>query len=330
MINKERRYKMKTAIPIPNTGLKLFPIGLGTVGAGLDWDGTEADRIFDAYIDEGGNLIDTAHVYNDWVPPEAARSERVVGDWLSRSIKRNKVILMTKGGHPDMTVPKPDTHISRMSAKDMESDIASSLKQLRTDYIDIYFYHRDDIMQPVDELVEVMESFKKRGLIRWYGCSNWKTKRMREADEYCKVHGYRGFVANQSLLNLGLRYMKPLADDTMEAFDAEMSNYHRENAGNLAMPYMGVCSGFFHFYINGNVEAIKNSPYNTEQNLRLAERVRELTRQYHVSVSQILLAFFSLQDFDCLPLYGPQTVEQLLDALEARHLKLAKTDFEIS
>jgi aryl-alcohol dehydrogenase-like predicted oxidoreductase len=320
---------MKKEIAIPNTGLKLFPIGLGTVGAGLDWDGADADRIFDAYLDQGGNLIDTAHVYSDWVPPETARSERVVGDWLSRSGKRGKVVLVTKGGHPDMTVPNPDTHASRMSAKDMEEDIHGSLKQLRTDYIDIYFYHRDDPKQSAGELIEVMETFKKRGLIRWYGCSNWKAGRMREADAYCHEHGYRGFAANQALLNLGLGYMKPLRDDTMEAFDEAMFAYHRENSGNLAMPYMGVCSGFFHFYAAGNTEAIKDSPYNTEKNLLLAERVRELTRQYNASVSQILLAFFALQDFDCVPLYGPQTVDQLLDALQARQLSLAKTDFAI-
>jgi len=116
----------------------------------------------------------------------------------------------------------------------------------------------------------------------------------------------------------------------MEVFDEAMFDYHRQNPGNLAMPYMGVCSGFFHFYAAGNTEAIKNSPYNTEKNVRLAKRVRELTEQYHASVSQILLAFFAVQDFDCLPLYGPQTVEQLLDALQARQLSLTKNDFEIS
>jgi aryl-alcohol dehydrogenase-like predicted oxidoreductase len=296
----------------------------------LDWDGADADRVFEAYIDQGGNLIDTAHVYNDWVPPEAARSERVIGDWITRSGKRGKVVLITKGGHPDMIIPKPDIHKSRMSAKDMKADIHSSLKQLRTDYIDIYFYHRDDRSQSAGELIEVMESFKKQGLIRWYGCSNWKADRMREADKYCREHGYRGFVANQSLLNLGLRYMKPMADDTMEAFDDSMFSYHRENSGCLAMPYMGVCSGFFHFYLSGNMEAVKNSPYNTEKNLRLAKQVQELTQRRQVSVSQILLAFFALQDFDCLPLYGPQNADQLLDALQARNLSLSKADFEIA
>ena len=106
-------------IRIPETDIEMFPFGLGTTGAGLVWDGADADRIFDAFLDNGGSLIDTAHVYSDWVKPEKARSERVIGDWLERSGKRNRVVLVTKGGHPDMTVDNPDTHISRMTKADM-------------------------------------------------------------------------------------------------------------------------------------------------------------------------------------------------------------------
>ena len=92
----------------------------------------------------GGNLYDTARVYSDWIPPETGRSERVIGDWLSRSGKRHDVVLITKGGHPDMTVPSPDMHNSRVSAENMRADLELSLKTLRTDYIDLYFYHRDN------------------------------------------------------------------------------------------------------------------------------------------------------------------------------------------
>lgn len=83
-------------IVIPNTELSVSPFGLGTVDAGLLWDGADADRVFESFLELGGNLIDSAHVYSDWVPPEIARSERVIGDWLSRSKKRDKIILITR------------------------------------------------------------------------------------------------------------------------------------------------------------------------------------------------------------------------------------------
>lgn len=320
---------MKTKITIPDTDLTFHPLGLGTVNAGLAWDGADADRIFDTFLDMGGSLIDTAHVYSDWVKPERARSERAIGDWLQRSGKRNHIVLVTKGGHPDMTSEHPDMHISRMKKEDMRSDLESSLRQLRTDHIDIYFYHRDDVNQPVEELVEVMEEFRRQGKIRYYGCSNWTTSRMKAADRYCREKGYRGFIANQALLNLGYKYMNPLDDDTLVYADSQMQQYHRENKGNLLMPYMGVCSGFFHKYAAGGADAVKGSPYYTEGNLKTAERVKELCEKYNATVTQAVLGFFGQQDFDCAPLYGPKNAEQVREAMKTFEIPFCRDDYEI-
>lgn len=314
-------------ILIPDTELSVSPFGLGTVDAGLLWDGSDADRIFDKFLDLGGNLVDSAHVYSDWVPPEIARSERVIGDWLERSKKRSSIILITKGGHPVMTGENPDTHINRMKRADMARDLEASLKQLRTDYIDLYFYHRDDVTIPVEETIEVMEDFVRQGKIRYYGCSNWSTDRMIEADRYCKKMGYRGFAANQALLNLGYKYMNPLADDTLCAIDDKMSAYHKENRRNLAMPYMGVCSGFFHIYESKGEEGVKNSPYYTKGNMRMAGRLASMKEKYGATVTQIVLGFFTVQDFPCVPLYGPQFVEHLEDAAGAFEIKFQKQDY---
>ena len=319
---------MDKRIVIPETELSVYPIGLGTVDAGLRWDGAEADKIFDAYMDLGGNLIDSARVYSDWVKPEIARSERVVGDWLQRSGKRNQVVLITKGGHPDMTIETPDLHNSRMTKADMEHDLNSSLKTLRTDHIDLYFYHRDDEKQTVMELIDVMESFVKEGKIRYYGCSNWSAARMKEADEYCKSKGYRGFAANQALLNLGSKYMNPLDDDTMCNVDAAMYQYHQSTPGNLLMPYMGVCSGFFHIYSSKGEEAVKNSPYYTEGNMKFARRLPELMEKYNATVTQVVLGYFRQLDINCVPLYGPMVVENLADAAGTLDIQFDPEDYK--
>lgn len=318
---------MEKRIEIPKTQLSLCPIGLGTVGAGLDWDHEEADYIFDTYLDLGGNVIDSARVYSDWVKPEVGRSERVIGDWIRRSGKRDKVVLITKGGHPDMTCEHPDTHANRMTRKDMEYDLECSLRTLGTDYIDIYFYHRDDLNQTVPELIDIMESFVAAGKIRYYGCSNWSTSRIIEADHYAERMNYRGFVANQALLNLGLKYMNPLEDDTMVAFDDDMFQYHRERKENLAMPYMAACSGFFHMFLESGEEKVKKSPYYSEGNIRTVHNVMKLMRKYRASVSQILLGFFSQQEFPCIPLYGPQDAEQLRDAMGTLDIRFSGEDF---
>lgn len=320
---------MDKRILIPNTDLSVYPIGLGTADAGLLWDGAEADKVFDTYLGVGGNLIDCAHVYNDWVPGEIARAERVLGDWLQRSGKRNEVVLITKGGHPKYTSPSDDLHIPRMSHADMVGDLESSLKQLRVDTIDIYFYHRDNEAQSVEEEIETMEEFRKQGKIRYYGCSNWSAARMQEADAYCASKGYRGFVANQALLNLGAKYMNPLADDTLCYIKGDMYEYHKATPTNLAMPYMGNASGFFHIYDAGGEAAVKNNPYYTPGNVKVAQRVQELKAKYGCTITQCVLGFFFQQEFPCVPLYGPKIPEHIVDAAGTLDVPFVKADYDI-
>ena len=74
-----------------------------------------------------------------------------------------------------------------------------------------------------------MEDFRRQGKIRYYGCSNWTTARMLEADRYCREKGYRGFIANQALYNIGCRDMRPMDDDTLVCADKAMQRYHREH-----------------------------------------------------------------------------------------------------
>ena len=155
-------------IKIQDTDLELSRLGLGCVKAGVKWDGQEAFNLFDAFLDMGGNVYDTARVYSDWIPSERGRSERVIGQWLAQSGKRHDIILVSKGGHPDMTKPNPDMHQSRINERSVRYDLEESLRVLGTDYIDIYFYHRDNEEIPVSELIDLMEDFRQQGKIRYY------------------------------------------------------------------------------------------------------------------------------------------------------------------
>lgn len=308
---------MEKRIQIPQTELSVYPIGFGTVDAGSVWPNDHAFRLMDTYLAAGGNMIDTARVYSK------GDSEGVVGQWFEKSGKRKEVVLITKGGHP----PMGDLHQSRMKKTDMVSDLETSLRELRTDYIDIYFYHRDDLSQPVCDLIDVMEGFVKEGKIRYYGASNWTTDRLQQADAYARSKGYRGFTANQALLNIASKHMKPFADDTMVTVDAEMQQYHKNNPGNLLMPYFGVCSGFFHIAAASGLDAVKQSPYYTEKNLEIQKKVTELQKKYNASVSQIVLGFFYQQAFCTAPLYGSKDEQQLLDAMGTLNIAFDPKDF---
>jgi aryl-alcohol dehydrogenase-like predicted oxidoreductase len=296
--------------------MSVSPVGLGTTNAGLAWDAVETARILETYLDMGGSLVDTAHVYSDWVKPERARSERALGDWLTQSGKRNRIVLMTKGGHPDITQGW-ELNKSRMTKADMQSDLDSSLQKLRTDRIDISFYHRDDETQPVADLIEVMQEFVDAGKIRYYACSNWTTARMKEAGAYCAARNYRGFVANQAMLNLATAQMKPPGDDTMRVADDEMRRYHKETPGNLLIPFSGLCGGYFTRYIEQGPESVTGYDYDTDGNRRLAKKVKALMSERGISVPQVLLGYFSTFDFTCVPLFSAGNLEHLKEVMVA-------------
>lgn len=313
---------MEHRIQLKGTDFKVSPFAFGTVKAGLAWDSADADRIMNTYVEQGGNLIDTARIYYDWEGTEKGRSERVIGDWFRRCKRRNQVVLMTKGGHP----PKEAMHISRLSMEDMRYDLEKSLQALGTDHIDIYFYHRDDLKRPVGELLEQMEVFRKEGKILYYGCSNWTTSRMIEADAYAKSHGITGFVANQNLYNIAAQHMKPFEDDTMVCVDEEAIRFY-QTSNNTPMPYFSICSGFFHHLAAKGDDAVKNSCYYTPENLKLARGLQTLCKKYGCSITQALLGFFYVQAYPIVPLVGFSKISQLEDALNSVNIPFTQEDY---
>ena len=309
-------------IQIPDTDLMVSSIGLGTVKAGITYE--NADKLISDFLFYGGNLIDTARIYSDWIPGEIGRSERVIGDSVTRLGIRNKIVLMTKGGHPDISKGF-DKMIPRMAEKDMRYDLECSLKALRTDVIDIYVYHRDHEIQPVSEEIEVMERFRKEGKIRYYACSNWSAARMQEADRYCMEHGYRGFIADQSLLNAGVKYMLPPMDPTLTVVKDEIYTYHEKTPRNLLMPFSGVADGYFHRFL---LKGEGGGSFDTEENRNFAKKIPMLQEKYNATITQVLLGYFKMLPFTCVPLFGPRDESQLEDAMKAEEIPFTREDFQ--
>lgn len=316
---------MNKYLKIRGTDLTVSCIGLGTVNAGLSWDGKDAFKILESYVEKGGNLIDCARVYSDWVEPETGRAERVVGDWIRHRGHRDDIVIITKGGHPSLKT----MNISRLSKKDIEYDISLSLKALSVDCIDIYCYHRDDVNRPVPELIETMESLVKAGKIQYYACSNWTTERMRQADEYCTKMGYRGFVMNQALFNYGSDSMKPFPDPTMITADAGMLRYHTQNTGNVLTAYMSLCSAFFHILNAKGEQAVKESPYYTKGNLELMIHIKKLMSKYNTDITQVLLGYILTREPQMLALMSSDSIEQLNTALDTLEIEFVQEDFLI-
>ena len=327
---------MRTDRKIKNTDLVISPVVLGTVVAGVAYDIPTAFRLYDKFLDIGGNVLDTARIYSDWIPGKIGRSESVIGEWIRNRGHHDDVIICTKGGCPDQKTPNDH----RMHRADMRYDIELSLKTLGVDCIDMYYYHRDD-GQPVEELIDIMETFRKEGKIRYYGCSNWKTDRIKEAADYCSKNGITGFTANQELYNIGCHHMLPTPDPNWTIMDEEMLEYH--NASGMGFfAYFSNCSGFFHnlqkygkeAIFSGKLEELDDSAqqgriYLTEDCAKIGDRLNELCEKYNASLTQIMMNFFMVHDFGCFPLYGATDPAHLDDLVHVDELKITKEDYQI-
>lgn len=326
-------------IIIPNTDLKVSRLAMGCAKIEIKRDETKPERMLDAFWDLGGNLYDTARVYG--------KSEEIIGSWLKNNSKREDIVIVSKGGHPDINENSklsygnkiyrgirrkmgiPILPQVRNTIQEMRVDLEQSLKSLQTDYIDVYLFHRDEPTMPVEILVETMEEFVREGKIRYYGCSNWTTKRIEEADAYCTERGYRGFVINQALYNVGVQGMKKLNDPTMKKMDAQMVQYHKQRQEKLAMAYSSACSGFFHKLDNSKNSNITSSEYYSKFNLQRLENLKVLMQKYEATMTQVELGFLISQEFCCVPVFGPRNIEDLAEAVKAFEISFAANDYQL-
>ena len=235
---------------------------------------------------------------------------------------------MTKGGHPEIVEGAPEWGKVRPTHDAMVSDLDHSLKQLQTDYVDVYFYHRDNRAQSIEEEIETMEGFVKEGKIRYYACSNFDTDRMLAAYEYCKEKGYRGFVGDQCLMNLAMKYMNEPADPTLRCIRGDNFEYHTAHPELVAMPFFGNCAGYFHKYLSKGADAVKDMYYDTEKNRKVAENVKKLAEKYGCSLTQAVMGYFKFQPFTCVPLYGTSSPEHIIDACGTLEVPFTAEDYK--
>ena len=292
--------------------MKVSAICLGTAITGTAMQEADAKRQMSKFLDMGGNFIDTAHVYGDWEPPVTARSERVIGNWLKETGARSSIVLATKGAHPRM-----DTmHIPRCSDEEITADLDGSLECLKTDYIDLYFLHRDDVSRPAGDILECLEEQVRKGKIRYYGCSNWQLNRIIEAQEYARLHGLKGFVCNQLMWSLAEINYDNLDDKTFVLMDKSTYQYHVESNMN-AMAYMSVAKGYFARLSKGeklpwSIEKV----YGNESNRKIFELLEEVCGDT-LTVTDISLRYLMEHPFASVPIASFDNDEQLEESLRA-------------
>lgn len=305
-------------IQMKNTELNVSPISIGTVNFGTSTDAKAAKHQLDLFFELGGNFIDTAHVYGDWVDGVRSRSEKIIGEWLNAAGVRKEVVISTKGGHPDLS----DMDISKVTPERVRKDLDESIEYLKTDYIDLYFLHRDNPDVPADEFLGVLEEARDEGKIRYYGCSNWKLDRIIAAENYAGKHKLAGFVCNQLMWSLADINSAGIPDKTLVLMDEETYEYHN-NTGLNSMAYTAAAKGYFtKLYEKKDISEKIAVRYDTPSNRLIFDELVKTAERLNVSLIEVELAFLMHQDFVCVPIVTFSKDEQLRQGIKSCSLEL--------
>jgi aryl-alcohol dehydrogenase-like predicted oxidoreductase len=266
--------------------------------------------LLDAYWEQGGNLFDTAYVYG------SGYTETLFGQWHTSRGTREQSVLIGKGAHSPLCYPD-------MIAK----QLTQSLDRLQTDYVDIYFMHRDNLDVPVGEFVDAMDAEVKKGRIRGpFGGSNWTRERMDEAIAYAQRTGKQkpGVLSN----NFALAEMQDVIWDgcVSSSDDAWKAWLNARQIPNFAWSSQG--RGFFTDRAGRDKrdnEELVRVWYN-DKNFGRRDRAIELANKLGKSPIHVALAYVLAQPFPVVPLIGPRTLQELDDSLKAFDITLTPAD----
>lgn len=283
------------------------PASVVTLGFEFFPNFAAASLTLDAFYEAGGNVFDTAFVYG------GGKTESIFGDWhTSRNVNREEIVLIGKGAHSPLVYPD-------VIAKQLDQ----SLNRLKTDYVDIYFMHRDNTDVPVGEFVDAMDAEVKRGRIRGiFGGSNWTRERMDEAAAYAAKNGKLAPAALSNNYSLA-EMLDPIWAGCVTSSTDEWKTWLNERqVPNFAWSSQG--RGFFTDRAGRDKqddEEIVRCWYS-DRNFVRRDRAIELAAKLGRSPIHIALAYVIAQPFPVIPLIGPRTIAELEDSLSALDIKL--------
>ncbi len=197
------------------TGLKVSELCLGTMQFGWTADEAAAFQVMDAFVEAGGNFIDTADVYSRWVEGNPGGvSEQIIGRWLQARGNRGAIVLATKARGRMWPGPNGEG----LSRGHLIRACEDSLRRLGTDFIDLYQTHAFDAEAPIDETLRALDDLVRSGKVRYVGCSNYPAWRLAKALWASDKLGLARYDSLQPHYNLAHRAefereLKPLCEE---------------------------------------------------------------------------------------------------------------------
>ena len=301
------------------TGLSVSAICLGTMQFGWSADEETSRQIMDAYVEAGGNFLDTADIYSFWSRKSyAGKTEEILGRWFADRKNRDKIILATKV-HGRMWRGPDGAGLGRAH---ILKAIEGSLERLQTDFIDLYQTHRTDPATPHEETLEAMDELVRRGRVRHIGCSNYPAADLTECLSVSRAKGLVRFESHQPYYNLA---------DRQEFEDELLGLCEKEEIGII--PYSPLAGGF----LTGKYRRGERPPKSdrmtdiqtrhlNDRGFRIVEKAQEIAGARGGSTASVALGWLLSHPAVTAPIIGANSVDQLRESLQAGDLRLSEEE----
>jgi len=304
--------------PLGRSGIRVAPLAFG--GNVFGWTADEATsfRLLDTFVDAGFNLIDTADVYSSWAPGNrGGESETIIGKWLARTGKRDRVVIATKVGYDLKEGGKG------LSRAHILKSIDLSLARLQTDHVDLYQSHVEDPATPHEETLATYAELMRSGKVRAIGASNFKPQTLREALAVSARLGLPRYETLQPLYNLCDR----------AEFEAELAPLCREE-GIGVIPFFALAAGFLtgkyktEADLASSARGQRAKTYLNERGLRIIAALEEVAAGIGATPGEVAIAWLMAQPGITAPIASGRTVEQVRDLVAATRITLDATTKE--
>ncbi|SDW07753.1 aldo/keto reductase [Paenibacillus sp. CF384] len=297
------------------SGLRVSDIALGTMTFGDRWgwgaDKTESRKIFDTYVDAGGNFIDTANQYT------GGDSEEYLGEFIAA--EREKLVVATKYS---LTMNPNDPNGGGNHRKSLVQSLDASLKRLKTDYIDMYWLHAWDFMTPVEEVMRALDDQVRAGKILYIGISDTPAWIVAQANTIAELRGWTPFTGLQVSYSLVQREAERDLIPMAQALDIGVTAWAPLGGGILSGKYKG-----------GRPEDSKRVDFTgesvSERNRSILDAVESIAQDIGRTPAQVALNWIRQQDGTTIPIIGARTEKQIKDNLNCLTFELTTEQMDL-
>ncbi len=299
--------------PLGCSGFQVAPLALGGNVFGWTADKAASFAVLDAFVDAGFNLIDTADIYSFWVPGNrGGESETIIGEWLSHNPgKREHIVLATKVG---MAMSKTDKGLSR---RWITQAVEDSLRRLKTDRIDLYQSHEDDLTTPLEETLQTFDGLIQAGKVRAIGASQITAERLAASLATSDRLGLARYSTLQPHYNL---LERPEFEPALQPLCV------KEGLG--VINFYGLARGFLTGKYRSESDLSKSQrgagvkQYLNASGLRVLAALDHIALELRATPAQVALAWNMAQPSVVAPIASTTSVAQLTELMAAARLKL--------